>query len=921
MEKVIQLQDLQPGTSYLVRARAINKFGAVSEWSQTFTLNVTGDDTKPSVPSAPTIQIAGPQKIVVSHDNTKDGGGDLEYDIASYKVFENTVDNNTTGTLIHTMSATRPGSGLDSFATVNVDVKDSDPSTTRYYYVTAVDVAGNESDPSPTATGVDITFFESAYISDLTADKIKTGTLQANEQIGVGTLSPIIIKSNSNSPHGQIYIGAGNYANIDTAFYVDSTGKFSLKDALTWDGTTLSINGYLQVGQALETGDAADDVNNNPTTIVGDKIRTGNLISNNYLRIDPAEDSGAEDLNGAPGDGDPDVQPTDYSYSGTWIDLDDGSIWSKNFYIDTSGNAVFKGNLFASRGIFSDYLTPAEGADTFNYKDPGDTSNQLRYPTLTVESTNTDDGYLVLFKNVGTDNGVEFYVKQGPETLENDQVNWRRGSLAHISDGQGGFVRLGAFPSSTGLTPGRLRIFSQDSPTGPKGEIYLDASRTYAQRLFITQPTTTGDFLADPITNFWKDPDGVSNGSKYFQVGQDGGSSIEVRRTSSVTSKVKITDYEIAGISRIVENSKVTIENVSTGIDSIQIGRDVGGTDRHGLYINSNNYWTLNDGGNRAQFRVGGTNKYIQYDQLSDTLNISGNLNAATGSFSGLITASTFQGGVFRTAGTTENRVEITGGADQDRITFPLKTNAYGQQLPVQEAEPAYIRIQPEDEGINVFDVDRILEISAPKIIQENVPWGQPKIFLRAATNSTINAADTIYMSATQFVINSVPPGETPTFSPVLKLNLKENTINDPPPIWVLGQSSFYRAEWYPIEVLGGGGGSGTVTSVGLSVPSGFSVSGSPITTSGTLAINFGNAPGSSQVLRSGSTTATGWGQITGNHINSGSVLDVSQVKASAGLFHDGAGTQVESWYGTRVSASAIPSSSTYPDNTLLVVV
>src|SRR5690606_22311066 len=43
----------------------------------------------------------------------------------------------------------------------------------------------------------------------------------------------------------------------------------------------------------------------------------------------------------------------------------------------------------------------------------------------------------------------------------------------------------------------------------------------------------------------------------------------------------------------------------------------------------------------------------------------------------------------------------------------------------------------------------------------------------------------------------------------------------------------------YQIDQQGGGGGSGTVTSVGLSVPTGLTVSGSPITTSGTLAISL----------------------------------------------------------------------------------
>lgn len=43
----------------------------------------------------------------------------------------------------------------------------------------------------------------------------------------------------------------------------------------------------------------------------------------------------------------------------------------------------------------------------------------------------------------------------------------------------------------------------------------------------------------------------------------------------------------------------------------------------------------------------------------------------------------------------------------------------------------------------------------------------------------------------------------------------------------------------YQIDQQGGGGGSGTVTSVELSVPTGLTVSGSPITTSGTLAISL----------------------------------------------------------------------------------
>ena len=40
------------------------------------------------------------------------------------------------------------------------------------------------------------------------------------------------------------------------------------------------------------------------------------------------------------------------------------------------------------------------------------------------------------------------------------------------------------------------------------------------------------------------------------------------------------------------------------------------------------------------------------------------------------------------------------------------------------------------------------------------------------------------------------------------------------------------------LGIIGGGGGSGTVTSVDMSVPTGLTISGNPITTSGTLALD-----------------------------------------------------------------------------------
>lgn len=53
--------------------------------------------------------------------------------------------------------------------------------------------------------------------------------------------------------------------------------------------------------------------------------------------------------------------------------------------------------------------------------------------------------------------------------------------------------------------------------------------------------------------------------------------------------------------------------------------------------------------------------------------------------------------------------------------------------------------------------------------------------------------------------------------------------------------TGYYSKAGVPTPLAGGGGGSGTVTSVGLSAPAIFSVSGSPVTSSGTLTFTLAN--------------------------------------------------------------------------------
>jgi hypothetical protein len=71
---------------------------------------------------------------------------------------------------------------------------------------------------------------------DVTANTITTKNLTLTGNT--------VIASNSNS---KIFLGTGVYNNTNTPFYVDDDSQFSLGNKLTWDGSTLTITGNVNI--------------------------------------------------------------------------------------------------------------------------------------------------------------------------------------------------------------------------------------------------------------------------------------------------------------------------------------------------------------------------------------------------------------------------------------------------------------------------------------------------------------------------------------------------------------------------------------------------------------------------------------------------------------------------------------------------
>jgi hypothetical protein len=268
----IQVKGLVPGKSYDVQIRA--KDGAsYSDWSNKFTFTALADTTAPSTPSAASILVSNNSADYlntltarVKINGYTSASQVIETDTAYFEVYAASVNSSTSANKIGDVRYARVD-GVNSEATLTVPVSGTasivtpaNVLTSLYFFIRAVDRSGNKSDFSAGALPQTTTYFANAYISDLSADKIVTGTLQANQQISVGNTTPIVIKANASAPLGQLYSGTGASANANTPFYLDTAGNFTLSDSVKFTSGGASIAGWTVTASSLYSGTGASYV-------------------------------------------------------------------------------------------------------------------------------------------------------------------------------------------------------------------------------------------------------------------------------------------------------------------------------------------------------------------------------------------------------------------------------------------------------------------------------------------------------------------------------------------------------------------------------------------------------------------------------------------------------------------------------------
>lgn len=388
--------------------------------------------------------------------------------------------------------------------------------------------------------------------------------------VGIGTLSSggITLAAHSTAGSNKIYVGTGTYNNANTAFYVDGSGNFSLKDKLTWDGSTLSI-----------TGSITSTIGN----IGGWAINPGSLSSTNVTLTSGASASIALGSATAFGSG-----------NGVWIDNNTAGSFRVG---NPSGNRI----SYASDGTVTLVATNAQitgttgwlsGSTIFSWDATAVTIGAWKVAASRIytEATNSrsaiqiSDGVWSTAANRrvelgnldATDGkfGIRLYNSSGTEIMEVSDTE------AHIASWY--FSDTSLWSGNAAIGNGATNIVLTQSATAANAKIALGGGATSANSITIAGTETGILFTGDGNFKIYGDADNYlrKNGTTLELVSQ------------SFVLKGSTTLY--------IDTSKIALGTSASTIDLSTTGT--------GVFMNTSGH-----------FRAGSTSAYIKWDGTNFT--------------------------------------------------------------------------------------------------------------------------------------------------------------------------------------------------------------------------------------------------------------------------------------------------------------
>lgn len=175
-ENSYNLRGLKAGVTYTVRVRAFNSSGQAGGYSNISTLAMTGDAVAPATPTGLTA-VASLRNVYLSWTAPS------ATDVASIRIFTNTVNDTATATILAHVNAKPSQSGGYTHSGLS-------PATTYYYWLRAVDASGNTSALSSAVSATTIQAANADLAAGaVTADKITANTI-TGDRINTATSLP-----------------------------------------------------------------------------------------------------------------------------------------------------------------------------------------------------------------------------------------------------------------------------------------------------------------------------------------------------------------------------------------------------------------------------------------------------------------------------------------------------------------------------------------------------------------------------------------------------------------------------------------------------------------------------------------------------------------------------------------------------------